>query len=116
MLIEPQLLARNWPALAVLTVVAIVGKTVFVTLASMLIGERPDTAVKAGFAMGQVGTFSILFALAAGGLHSVPTNDPGVQPGGGLDRPPSPATRSERAFTVWRMAGPHTQIPSNRGD
>jgi CPA2 family monovalent cation:H+ antiporter-2 len=67
MLIEPQLLARNWPALAVLTIVAIVGKTVFVSLASMLIGERPDTAVKTGFAMGQVGTFSILFALAAGG-------------------------------------------------
>ena len=67
MLIEPQLLARNWPALAMLTVVAIVGKTVFVSLASMLIGERPDTAVKTGFAMGQVGTFSILFALAAGG-------------------------------------------------
>jgi len=67
MLIEPQLLARNWPALAVLTVVAIVGKTVFVSLASMVIGERPDIAVKTGFAMGQVGTFSILFALAAGG-------------------------------------------------
>lgn len=67
MLIEPQLLAKNWPALAVLTVVAIVGKTVFVSLASMLIGERPDTAVKTGFAMGQVGTFSILFALAASG-------------------------------------------------
>ena len=50
-----------------LTVVAIVGKTVFVSLASMLIGERPDTAVKTGFAMGQIGTFSILFALAAAG-------------------------------------------------
>ena len=67
MLIEPQLLAKNWPALAVLTVVAIVGKIVFVSLASMLIGERPDTAVKTGFAMGQIGTFSILFALAAAG-------------------------------------------------
>ena len=67
MLIEPQLLARNWPALAVLTVVAIVGKTVFVSLASIVIGERPEIAVKTGFAMGQVGTFSILFALAAGG-------------------------------------------------
>jgi monovalent cation:H+ antiporter-2, CPA2 family len=67
MLIDPQLLARNWPALAVLIVVAIVGKTVFVSLASMLIGERPDTAVKTGFAMAQIGTFSILFALVAGG-------------------------------------------------
>jgi CPA2 family monovalent cation:H+ antiporter-2 len=67
MLIQPQLLLRNWPALVALTVVAIVGKTVFVSLASTLIGERPDTAVKTGFAMAQVGTFSILFALAASG-------------------------------------------------
>jgi monovalent cation:H+ antiporter-2, CPA2 family len=67
MLIDPQLLAKNWPALAVLVVVAIVGKTVFVSLASMLIGEHPDTAVKTGFAMAQIGTFSILFALVAGG-------------------------------------------------
>jgi Kef-type K+ transport system membrane component KefB len=58
---------KNHRALAVLIVVAIVGKTVFVSLASMLIGERPDTAVKSGFAMGQVGTFSILFAVAAAG-------------------------------------------------
>jgi monovalent cation:H+ antiporter-2, CPA2 family len=65
MLIDPQLLAKNWPALAVLTVVAIVGKTVFVSLASTLIGEAPDTAVKTGFAMAQIGTFSILFALVA---------------------------------------------------
>jgi CPA2 family monovalent cation:H+ antiporter-2 len=67
MLIDPQLLSQNWPALAVLTVVAIVGKTVFVSLASVLIGERPVSAVKTGFAMAQIGTFSILFALAAGG-------------------------------------------------
>jgi CPA2 family monovalent cation:H+ antiporter-2 len=67
MLIEPQLLVRNWPALAVLSVVAIVGKTVFVSLASVLIGERPDIAVKTGLAMAQVGTFSILFAPAAAG-------------------------------------------------
>jgi monovalent cation:H+ antiporter-2, CPA2 family len=67
MLIDPQLLAKNWPALAVLVVVAIVGKTVFVSLASILIGEHPDAAVKTGFAMAQIGTFSILFALVAGG-------------------------------------------------
>jgi monovalent cation:H+ antiporter-2, CPA2 family len=67
MLIEPQLLARNWPVLAVLAVVAIAGKTIAVSLASILIGERPDTAVKTGFAMAQIGTFSILFALAARG-------------------------------------------------
>jgi CPA2 family monovalent cation:H+ antiporter-2 len=67
MLIDPQLLARNWPLLAVLTVVAVTGKVVSVSLASILIGEAPDTAVKAGFSMAQIGAYSILFALAARG-------------------------------------------------
>jgi len=66
MLIDPQLLGRYWPALMVLTAVAILGKVISVSLASMAVGERPNTAVKAGFAMAQIGTFSILFALAAG--------------------------------------------------
>jgi len=46
--------------------VAIVGKVVSVSLASVAVGERPNTAVKSGFAMAQIGAFSILFALAAG--------------------------------------------------
>jgi len=62
MLINPQLLASHWLALAVLTVVAIAGKLVSVSLASVLVGESPKIAVKAGFAMAQVGTYSILFA------------------------------------------------------
>jgi monovalent cation:H+ antiporter-2, CPA2 family len=66
MLIDPRLLAMHWPALAVLTAVAIVGKVISVSLASVAVGERPNTAVKSGFAMAQIGTFSILFALAAG--------------------------------------------------
>jgi monovalent cation:H+ antiporter-2, CPA2 family len=67
MLIDPQLLASNWPILAVLIVVAVTGKTVVVSIASILIGEATDTAVKAGFSMAQIGTYSILFALAARG-------------------------------------------------
>jgi CPA2 family monovalent cation:H+ antiporter-2 len=67
MLIDPQLLARNWSILAVLVVVAVTGKTVAVSLASILIGETPNTAVKAGFSMAQIGTYAILFALTASG-------------------------------------------------
>jgi monovalent cation:H+ antiporter-2, CPA2 family len=67
MLIDPLLLASNWPILAVLIVVAVTGKTVVVSLASIFIGEATDTAVKAGFSMAQIGTYSILFALAARG-------------------------------------------------
>ncbi len=69
MLIDPQLLARYWPALAVL----VAGKIVSVSLASIVIGERPDTALKTGFAMAQIGVFSFLIAevgSGAGGTRS----------------------------------------------
>src|SRR5215469_624634 len=49
MLIDPRLLAMYWPALVVLTTVAIVGKLISVSLASVAVGERPNTAVKSGF-------------------------------------------------------------------
>ncbi len=67
MLIDPQLLARYWPVLAVLVVVVVVGKIVSVSLASIAIGERPDTALKTGFAMAQIGVFSFLIAEAGSG-------------------------------------------------
>jgi monovalent cation:H+ antiporter-2, CPA2 family len=66
MLIDPLLLARHWPVLALLTAVAMAGKAISVSLASMLVGERPNLAVKTGFAMAQVGTWSILFAQVGG--------------------------------------------------
>jgi monovalent cation:H+ antiporter-2, CPA2 family len=62
MLIDPGLLARQWPALAALTVVVLAGKIISVSLASVAIGERPDTALKSGFAMAQIGVFSFLIA------------------------------------------------------
>jgi len=62
MLIDPQLLARHWPALAVLSAVVVAGKIISVSLASMVIGERPNTAVKTGFVMAQIGVFSFLIA------------------------------------------------------
>ncbi len=62
MLIDPQLLARHWPALAVLSAVVVAGKIISVSLASMVIGERPSTAVKTGFVMAQIGVFSFLIA------------------------------------------------------
>jgi monovalent cation:H+ antiporter-2, CPA2 family len=62
MLVDPQALARHWPTLAVLTAVVVAGKIISVSLASMVIGERPDTAVESGFAMAQIGVFSFLIA------------------------------------------------------
>jgi monovalent cation:H+ antiporter-2, CPA2 family len=62
MLIDPQLLARYWAALAVLVVVVVAGKIVSISLASIVIGERRDTALKTGAAMAQIGVFSLLIA------------------------------------------------------
>lgn len=62
MLIDPRLLAKYWPAIVVLSAVVIVGKIISVSLASMLVGESTGTAVKAGFAMSQIGVFALLIA------------------------------------------------------
>lgn len=62
MLIDPRLLAKYWPAVVVLSAVVIAGKIISVSLASMLVGESTNTALKAGFAMSQIGVFSFLIA------------------------------------------------------
>jgi CPA2 family monovalent cation:H+ antiporter-2 len=62
MLIDPGELAAHWAALVLLLGVVVVGKIVAVSLASLAIGERPEVAVKCGFAMGQIGVFSLLIA------------------------------------------------------
>jgi CPA2 family monovalent cation:H+ antiporter-2 len=67
MLIDPQLLAKYWAVLAVLVVVVVAGKIVSISLASIVIGERPDTALKTGSAMAQIGVFSFLIAQVGSG-------------------------------------------------
>jgi CPA2 family monovalent cation:H+ antiporter-2 len=64
MRIDPHLLQSNWEALTVLSVLTIAGKIVSVSVATIAVGERPDTAIKAGFPMAQIGVFAILFAQA----------------------------------------------------
>lgn len=62
MLIDPGALATHWVALVVLVSVVVIGKIVSVSLASLAIGEPPEVAFKCGFAMGQIGVFSLLIA------------------------------------------------------
>src|SRR5215468_2797065 len=52
MLINPHLLASHWIALAVLTVVAVSGKLISVSLASMLVGEPPERCGENGVCYG----------------------------------------------------------------
>jgi len=132
MLINPQLLASHWLVLAVLTVVAVTGKLVSVSLASLLVGEPPKSAVKTGFAMAQVGTYSILFAQVdtdgggTGGLlfslavglkaitsvlcplmirASIPAAD-------WIERAHA---GSKSTFTIWRLGGANPQTPWSGG-
>ncbi|HKV56324.1 MAG TPA: cation:proton antiporter [Candidatus Binataceae bacterium] len=67
MLVDPHQLVRHWHALVALLAAVIAGKIIVVSLACLLIGERPNIASKSGFAMAQIGAvFSILIAQVGG--------------------------------------------------
>lgn len=62
MLIDPALVARHWVAVAVLTVVVILGKLVGVALGVFLTGNGTRTAVQSGLSLAQIGEFSFIIA------------------------------------------------------
>jgi len=70
MLVDPELLAAHGLALVVLSALVVAGKIISVALASALVGERPDIAIKSGFAMAQIGVFAILIAGVGTAAHS----------------------------------------------
>jgi CPA2 family monovalent cation:H+ antiporter-2 len=73
MLIDPAILLEHWGAVVAFSVVVIVGKVVFVSISSFLIGYSPRTSVQAGMSLAQIGEFS--FIIAAVGLSSGATRD-----------------------------------------
>jgi len=62
MLIEPSLVREYAGAIAVLTVVVVVGKFVGVTLGGFLTGNGTRTSVQAGMSLAQIGEFSFIIA------------------------------------------------------
>ncbi len=77
MLIDPGLVAENWLAVVVLTVVVVVGKVVGVAIGSFLAGRSVRTSVQAGMSLAQIGEFSFIIAgvgvtLGAVGPHLSP--------------------------------------------
>ncbi len=62
MLIDPKLVMEHWQAIAVLTVVVIVGKIASVTLGAFLTGNGTRTSVQAGMSLAQIGEFSFIIA------------------------------------------------------
>ena len=66
MLIDPALIARNWVAVVVLTVLVLVGKILGVTVGAFVTGNGTVTSIRAGMSLAQIGEFS--FIIAALGL------------------------------------------------
>ena len=73
MLIDPAIIIRHWGAVLVFSVAVIVGKVVFVSIASFLTGYSPRASVQAGMSLAQIGEFS--FIIAAVGLSSGATRE-----------------------------------------
>jgi CPA2 family monovalent cation:H+ antiporter-2 len=73
MMIDPALMARNWPAVVVLTALVVFGKSAAVGSGALLTGSGVRTSVQAGMSLAQIGEFS--FILAALGLSLGATRD-----------------------------------------
>jgi CPA2 family monovalent cation:H+ antiporter-2 len=62
MLIDPALVARHWAAIAVFTVVVVVGKVASVSFGAFLTGNGTRTSIQAGMSVAQIGEFSFIIA------------------------------------------------------
>jgi CPA2 family monovalent cation:H+ antiporter-2 len=62
MLIDPALVARHAGAIAVFTVLVVLGKALAVTLGAFLTGNGVRTSVQAGMSLAQIGEFSFILA------------------------------------------------------
>lgn len=66
MLIEPGIVAREWPQVLVFALLVLVGKVGAVSVSAFLTGAGTRTALQAGMSLAQIGEFS--FMLAGAGL------------------------------------------------
>jgi CPA2 family monovalent cation:H+ antiporter-2 len=73
MLVDPSLVARHWLAIAVFTVLVLLGKLGAVSVSAFLAGRGLQTSVRAGLSLAQIGEFS--FILAGIGLASGAAGD-----------------------------------------
>ncbi len=62
MSIQPAAILTYWPAIVVLALVVLVGKTVGVSIGAFLAGLGTRTSVRAGLSMAQIGEFSFIIA------------------------------------------------------
>ncbi|MGZ3786658.1 MAG: cation:proton antiporter domain-containing protein [Bdellovibrio sp.] len=62
MLIDPHVILNYWGVILVLSAVVVVGKTLSVTLGSVLAGQTLKSSVQSGMSLSQIGEFSFIIA------------------------------------------------------
>lgn len=62
MLIDPHIIVNYWKEVLLLSALVIIGKTVFVTVGSVLSGQTLKSSVQSGMALSQIGEFSFIIA------------------------------------------------------
>jgi K+:H+ antiporter len=73
MMLVPAQVAQHWRAVVALTTLVVIGKIVFVSIATFLTGAGSKTAVQTGMSMAQVGEFSFIIAGAGVSSNAVPS-------------------------------------------
>ncbi len=62
MMIDPREIASHWFAIALLTLLVVVGKIVSVSLGAFMTGKGTKTSISAGMSLAQIGEFSFIIA------------------------------------------------------
>jgi Kef-type K+ transport systems, membrane components len=62
MLIDPHVLTMQWKIILLLSAVVIIGKTLSVTLGSLLAGQTLKLSIQSGMSLAQIGEFSFIIA------------------------------------------------------
>ena len=62
MMVNPQVIAEHWLPVLILTLVTVIGMTLFGSLGALVSGRGLNTAVHTGFSLAQLGEFSFIIA------------------------------------------------------
>lgn len=69
MMVDPKILAEHWLPILILTLLTIVGKTIFNMCGALLSGESLKDSTRIGFSLAQIGEFSFIIASLGVSLH-----------------------------------------------
>ena len=62
MMVDPAVIAAHWLPILILTIVTVIGMTIFGSLGALVSGRGLNTAVHTGFSLAQLGEFSFIIA------------------------------------------------------